>query len=63
MHDLYTVTPSYRGPETGKYVLRDIVTAVTSNMGIALDQYDVIHKDVNEQWDQPPKVEVDKFNC
>ena len=29
-------------------------------MGIVLDQSNVIHEDVNEQWGQPPKVEVDK---
>ena len=41
-------------------VLRDMITATPSNMGIVLDQSDVIHEDVNERWVQPPKVEVDK---
>ena len=41
-------------------LLRDIITAATSNMGIALDQSDTIHEDVNERWGQPPKVEVNE---
>ena len=29
-------------------VLRDMITAATSNMGITLDESDKIHEDVNE---------------
>ena len=40
--------------------MRDMINAAKSNMGITLDQSDTIHKDFNERWGKPPKVEVDK---
>jgi len=41
-------------------LLRDKITAAASNMGIPLNQSDAIHEDINEQWGQTPKVEVDE---
>ena len=41
-------------------VLRDIITATKLSMGIVLYQSNTIHEDINEQWCQPPKAEVDK---
>ena len=41
-------------------LLRYTITAAKSNFDITLDQSDVIYKDINEWWGQPPKNEVDE---